>query len=1244
MVHREMPHGDPRVPGATYSAPGAKAARDREAMAGVSRLGQVRAIVRRLDPVGIASAAAALQLLPENGNSIWRLEVLAALASEKGIADDPISLTAEVVDHLVNGGQLASAASMQEDPMDDLLCEEMTFHGGSFLVGGGLAEGSTFVFRALARGLLLSGELPTDLTGELTACAVSALKLSDAVLRGAGLSRNVEPGTQRGSVTIPTHESLSELQRLTAFDQTRLKSLLSRRQIEALEPLIEDGGNEPFDDDEIFRGGTWKPFLRVGNWLVLHRPFDLLNALRHHFSLRAIDVCGAEQATLAFSRSLESDVTMAFGRMDLRERVVGRRGVDTPFTEIRVRCDSDKEIVALVLSDDFRGVEENNPFTMWDGHEQIELAKTRVEEIAADRTSAEEQLLGLILMQPAGRAAMLLSPATETPGVFFEVMTAADLDTIGVLETGDRLALWKFAAASDELTSKARLNMGSSLDLYGTYRDEERTFAPYMDATFVTIAPGSGGSYRREARSGRDRHGEPHPNYSVREVEREVAKNPLDRKIYHETRISDPRQNLLIAGAPLALWVAGPDRDVLSSWDGVDTVAYWLGELTTPLAPSFERLSLHRSSLLIEVDFSPWSFWFEEPESDPGGDDTFTVELVQSEVARIELGTEVKRQFLRADNAGDRLVAVALIDAITVFLASFEEECPTSDEQREALEAIAPLGVKKHLISIPIEANPMMEPIRGKPRRRQEADTTAAEVDLGGHLVATFGYRGELVPKEHRSDVLKEAVTFLFNRAKAAFDGVDPQLLLEELVYANELLISSSQHSLAILPAKLTTYPTARETLRDDISEANLAGICCRFLIEYATACPPSGEAPWSLARYDQALASAAELLKWADLSDAVRSELTDVDLLIRDDDRLRLLEADQFDSGRGEFFLQHIDQQRQRSSDEWDSLFTESDPVESETTARLNELMVGEAGVSLIELGEILVAANLVARERGEEVMTLPYAEGIEILADRVERDVGSIAPGVDYLSMGRRESFLDPPTGRRSDTYPWLFARRWSFNRRPFLRRAGDPEDDLLWGRRHVVQAMQILFGQLGAGQYQALAETDPLRRELGRIAKEEGAKFEEEVQEVIRAAGWQARRGVRRLNGERLQRSDGETLGDIDVLAGSDASPVLWAVECKALNGSLSSAEVAREMSDHFRPHGKTSAAKHTERVAWLQERSASAFELLGLSDGPEREVRGLVVTGREAMAPFIDDIPFEIVSVKQLPAFLAAAIED
>ncbi|MBK5219776.1 MAG: hypothetical protein JJE35_08320 [Thermoleophilia bacterium] len=1196
--------------------------------------------MRTLDPVGIASTAAALQLLPANGNSLWRLDVLASIASEHRTLADKQPLSTVVVDRLVNDGQLAGIAVVQEDPMDDLLCEELTFHGGSFLVGGGLAESSTFVFRALSRGFLLSRKLPAELVGELTACAFAAFILSDAVLRGAGLSRNVEPGDRSGLISIPDADRLSGLQRGTAFDPERLKSLLSQVQIEALEPLVQEAGGYEFSDEEIINGsGPRRPFLRVGKWLVLHRPFDVLDALRHHFSLRVAQVCGPEKAALAFAGAVEHDVWTAFQRMGIERTELKSRDAEVPFTEIRCRCDSDKEIVALILSDDFAGLEEHDSYTLWEGHEAIDLARARVEAIAEARDSAHQQLLGLIVMQSAGRTAMLLSPATETPGVFFEVLTAADLDTIGILETGDPLGLWKFAAASHALSENSRLTLTSSLDLYGTYRDYERSFAPLADATGVMIPPGVGGPYRREARAGRDRHGEPHPSMSIREVEREDPRNRLDRLIYHESHSGEPRQSIFVSGAPLALWVAGPERDVLASWDAVDTVAYWLSELTQPLRTSFERLSQYRSSLLIEPDFSPWEYWFGQPQ-DPGGDDTYSLEVIEPRIVRIKLGTHVRRLLLGADNAGDRLIAAALVDAVVALLAELDEESPGHEERDALVEKVAPLGLKKHLISILIEANPMMQPLDGKPRRRQETDTSAAEVDLAGHLVSNLGYSDQPVPRDQRNAVLNDAVAHLFERTRAVFEGVTSDQLLEQLVYANELLISSSQHSISILPARLATYPAFGATLRNDVSEANLAGICCRFLIEYAVACPPSGDAPWSVARYDEAIASVAELLRWADLSDAVRGGLTDVDLLIRDDGRLRLLEADRFDAGRGAFFTQHVDLQRQQASDDWEGMFSDSEPEGSETTDRINELMVDEAGVSLVALGEILVAANLLGQERGEDVICLPHKEGINVLAERLDLKPEAVAPGVEYLSAGPRVDFLSPPSGTKTDTYPWLFARRWSYNRRPFLRRPGAEEDDLLWGCRQVVAAMQILFGQLAAGQYQALAESDSLRKELGRIAKEAGAKFEEETLEVFRAGDWSARKTVRRLAGERLQRSSGQSLGDVDVLAGKVGSPIIWAVECKALTGSLSSAEVAREMSDHFRASGSSSVTKHEERVDWLRDRSAAAAELLGLNSGDGREVSGLIVTGREVMAPFIDEIPFEIVSIDKLASFLEA----
>src|SRR4051794_6877402 len=118
--------------------------------------------------------------------------------------------------------------------------------------------------------------------------------------------------------------------------------------------------------------------------------------------------------------------------------------------------------------------------------------------------------------------------------------------------------------------------------------------------------------------------------------------------------------------------------------------------------------------------------------------------------------------------------------------------------------------------------------------------------------------------------------------------------------------------------------------------------------------------------------------------------------------------------------------------------------------------------------------------------------------------------------------------------------------------------------------------------------------LRRELGRLAKEAGAAFEERVAAVVSAAGALAIvRGVKRLAGELPERSSAESLGDIDVLVGDAGRRILWAVECKDLSGALTAAEIAREMTEHFRQVGTTPVTKHAERVAWLADRVPAAL---------------------------------------------------
>lgn len=211
---------------------------------------------------------------------------------------------------------------------------------------------------------------------------------------------------------------------------------------------------------------------------------------------------------------------------------------------------------------------------------------------------------------------------------------------------------------------------------------------------------------------------------------------------------------------------------------------------------------------------------------------------------------------------------------------------------------------------------------------------------------------------------------------------------------------------------------------------------------------------------------------------------------------------------------------------------------------------------------------------------------------------------------------------------------------NRRPLVIRE-QPTQQVLWGQRHVVQSLNILFGQLTSGKFQHLAESPALQRALGELANRKGHEFEDRVAETLRARRrYAVKQDVRRLGEDPLQRANGQTLGNIDVLVGDPKTRRLWAIECKDLHGGLSTAEVVREMTEHFRQAGTTSVTKHLERVEWLREHSDAALELLEIdsSAGEDWKVEGLIVTGRLTMAPHIDDVPFEVVAVDDLVAFL------
>ncbi|HWO83064.1 MAG TPA: hypothetical protein VNM38_04660, partial [Solirubrobacterales bacterium] len=453
----------------------------------------MREALARFNPLALASGFAALQVLPDNAKGHWRLGMLAGMVAGLSPEGEFEKLTAGDLYALVNVSSVAEAAGMVEDPPEGPFTEEIVFYGGSYLVGEGLGECDAYTVRRLAAACFTPGALPATLRAELRDCWVAALTICDTALRGAGLQRNLEPEVRSG-VEIPELGRLIELQKEMTFGQGRLRGMMPPRFIEALEPLVVEIGKTSFDDQQLMDGAAdrW-PFLRSGEWIVLARPMALLSALRHHLSLRVAEECGPEHLAKLFGAAVDRDVRTSLRRMGMTPEQTAKREGRGGFSEFEAVFDKDKTLHALVFADDFEGLNAANPYTVWDGSASVEAIDRRLSEIETESKKAGETPLLLLVMQAAGRRALLLAPGDGEQEVPLMLLTAADLETIAVIEAEDPLALWKFARAVSRLSTSTSMRTSSMLDVYGAYRDGGRSFGSAGESDHVGFMPGFAG-------------------------------------------------------------------------------------------------------------------------------------------------------------------------------------------------------------------------------------------------------------------------------------------------------------------------------------------------------------------------------------------------------------------------------------------------------------------------------------------------------------------------------------------------------------------------------------------------------------------------------------------------------------------------------------------------------------------------------------------------------------------------------
>jgi hypothetical protein len=157
-------------------------------------------------------------------------------------------------------------------------------------------------------------------------------------------------------------------------------------------------------------------------------------------------------------------------------------------------------------------------------------------------------------------------------------------------------------------------------------------------------------------------------------------------------------------------------------------------------------------------------------------------------------------------------------------------------------------------------------------------------------------------------------------------------------------------------------------------------------------------------------------------------------------------------------------------------------------------------------------------------------------------------------------------------------------------------------VWGRRSLNQAASYLVRLCSTGHLKNARSPEMLRLQ-GRLAKQAGQHFNELVSASIAVLPrFTVRRQIKKFSGKRIERPNGEDLGDVDVLAAASDSRVIFAIEAKSFALAKTPVELANERKELFGElDGKSGAVgRHLERSQWLRDNLAAVLAEIGISD--------------------------------------------
>ena len=1224
---------------------------------------QISAAADSLEPfdrLDLSQRVGALQLMPENGANVLRLEWAASLLSTLPAARDLATISTRRWRRWLGAAPFSDRrVRSAEDPSCNPFTETVVFIGGSYTVLPGTAERSASVLQMLLRAIFLGDQAAATLSNEFAQAAqdlaLAALTLSNECAAKAGLRRAERADTLPTDEIVQPHgERLAQLRHAVTFSSAALERQLSHLgvELEALSSLTMDAGTAKasaisMDDLPVYR----RPLLRIDGSYVLIAPGSLPAALTHAILSRAFECGDLPAVAERFREAVLASVDRALGVLGCSRLDSPQVSNDPTFPATRAlySIDSDKVLELLLLTDPLADFDPATIFGDWSLgglSERVEEALRAFEDRMVMSGHAPNGALALVAFASPERSLFL--GVGEFRFARPLLMSAEDVEVIAHTEPGHRLLLWQYAKASDRLRDYATVHALDPLDEFAFWRGNGFSYYKSDDRrpTAVIIAPGSAVEMRIEARDAPDIHGVP------------AASGPGTVEVMRFDKpgvpIYVPRPgvvatfSLTVDGLPLTLWVEAARTPHEPRFEQlmrglVDLIAYWIWQFEPHLRETLQRLAKRFDPMVIEVDLAESETWFAEDVASPENPD------VQNTDRGIKMtfkeGTSAL--FRGGDNAGEREIVRLLLEALHERGrdAARLDDRPPEDTVAQALDAYAPLGLKKKFSLIGGGLSTILDESDLPPYRPLQLavldEWRDREQELLDRLKLPFGP----IAAEERVPTLNGMVAESFTRFEQVVATLSPAGLLEALVAYGERLIQIQEHELRLSPMRVACFGTVQEAVEEMQRDGPIlptTAIAHRFVTEYVVARPPSGLRPFSLEAYDELIALAALLAGWGLDSDAIHYSLADPRLTVLESGRLGR-SATEYEAAVEGFAGRAKAEQIARSSAAFSWMFqSPADPAPGPpiTASEFDEATEAEFGISITRIAEFTDALIEIGSEQPGPTKRLPERETRERAASVLRWSDVELDAAFSLLTLEPRAQFLDPPTGfDLRDLYPWAFNRQLSYLRRPLLLRkesGGAPE--FVWGSRALIRVGEYLLNELIEGRLKA--SSNRMRSLQGRITSHSGKVFNDRVAEAYEATeGLTVRRRVTSIAGRRIEREPGQPLGDIDVLVADPSSKQMLLVETKDFSSARTPAEFsneARKLREALKAHG--------ERSTWLSAHLRDALRWLGIDHSATGtwRVEQLVVVSGEVFTPSFRELSVPVITLSSLRDKLGAAV--